>query len=329
MRRIGLGVVLAITLFAPFVVEAQQPGKVWRIGIASLYPGQHSPVALAILKEALRAKGYVEGQNLVLDIRDGDGTPERLNQLYRQLVNDGADVLIAQTNVNALAAKQATSKVPIVTLYVIDPLGLGLVKSLGRPGGNVTGMSYDPAPEHVGKLVEFLKQIAPSVTRLGILEEPGLYRETAPLYRHEVENAARALHLASKSFEVRRPEDLEAVFQSIAESGMNGLVVGGSSIVYLYREKVASLSARYRLPTAHIMRSIVEAGGLISYGPDTSEHLQQAAIYIDRLLKGATPADLPMQQPTKMIFAVNLKTAKSLGLTIPQTLLLRADQVIE
>jgi putative ABC transport system substrate-binding protein len=297
--------------------------------MAGFYPGQYPPEMLAILKEALRAKGYLEGRNLALDIRDGDGTPERLNELYRQLVNDKVDVLLAHSNVNALAAKQATSKVPIVMLYALNPVGLGVVKSLGRPGGNVTGMSYDPAPEHTGKLVELLKQSAPSVTRLGVLAEPALYGEAAPLYWQAAENAARALRLASKRFEVTRAEDVDGIFQAIAESGMNGLVVLGSNIVYRYRGKIVSLAARYRLPTAYALRPLVEAGGLMSYGPDPTEHWRLAAIYVDRLLKGATPADLPMQQPTRMIFAVNLKTARALGLTIPQSLLLRADEVIE
>src|SRR5262245_47357803 len=278
MRRVGLVVVLILSLvLMPLAGEAQQAEKIWRIGMAGFYRGQYTPEALAILKEALRAKGYVEGRNLVLDIRDGDGTPERLNELYRQLVADGADVLIAASNVNALAAKQATSKVPIVIVYAIDPVGLGLVKSLGRPGSNVTGTTQDPAPEFVGKLVEFLKQGVPSVTRLGVLGEPALAREAAEVYWRAVEDAARTLHLASKRFEVRRPEDLDSLFQSIAASGMNGLVVIGSNIVFQYRGKVASLSARYRLPTAHNLHQAVEAGGLMSYGPDTYEHWRKAA----------------------------------------------------
>ena len=225
-RRVFLGTMAGGLLAAPLAAEAQPAGKMWRIGMAGLYAGQHPPEPLAIFRETLRAEGYVEGRNLALDIRDGDGTRERLDELYRQLINAGADILIAHSNMNAVAAKQATSSIPIVVLYAIDPVGVGLVASLGRPSGNLTGMSYDPASEHVAKLVEFLRQGVPSVTRLGILAAPQQYGSKGfDRYWHAVENTAARLHLPTKRFIVTRREDVDGVFRSIPDSRINGRIV--------------------------------------------------------------------------------------------------------
>jgi putative ABC transport system substrate-binding protein len=324
-----LGALAGGLLAAPLAAEAQPAGRVWRIGMASLQPGQYPPEPFAILKEALQAKGYVEGRNIQLIVREGDGTRDTMLRLYRQLVAERVDILIAHANVNALAAKEITSSVPIVVLYATSPVEVGLVESLGRPGGNVTGCVWDQAPEHVSKLVEVLKEAAPSVTRVAILGEPQISGPASASYQEAVQSAARALHVSSKTFDLTRSEELDAVFKSMADGGMNGVIVLASNVAYRSRHKIVSLCARYRLPSAYNQWQIVEAGGLMSYGPDSNEQWRQAAVYIDRIVNGARPADLPMQQPTTTRLVINLKTAKALGLTIPQSLLQRADQVIE
>ena len=312
----------------PLAAEAQQAAKVPRIGFlaGSLAGGPHLPEAF---RQGLRALGYVEGRNVVIEYRDAEGKLERLPALAAELVALKVDVILAPSTVAALAAKQATRTLPIVFAAAGDPVGSGLVTSLARPSGNVTGSSI-LAPELVGKRLEQLKQAVPGVSRVAALWQPGGQGErTEKDMLKGAEVAARALGVRLQFVEARGPADLDRAFSDMTTARAGALTVLGSSMFFNERRRIVDLAAKHRLPAVYGLRDYVDAGGLMAYGPNVADLYRRAATYVDKILKGANPGDLPVEQPTKFEQVINLKTAKALGLTIPQSVLLRADEVIE
>jgi len=326
-RRTFLGMMAGSLLAAPLAAEAQPVAKVPRIGYLALNPTAN-PHLHEAFRQGLRDLGYVEGRNVVIESRDAEGKPERLPALAAELVALKVDVLVAQPTVAALAAKQATRTLPIV-FPVADPVSSGLVTSLARPGGNLTGLSI-LAPEMVGKGLELLKQAVPGVSRVAVLWDPGAFPErTAKDMRKEVEVAARALGVRLQFIEARGPDDFDRAFSEMTRARAGALTVLGGSMLFSERKRLVDLAAKNRLPAVYPWREGVDAGGLMAYGPNVADLFRRAATYVDKILKGAKPGDLPIEQPTKFELVINLKTAKALGLTIPRSLLQRADQVIE
>jgi putative ABC transport system substrate-binding protein len=317
----------AAVLAAPLAAEAQQAAKIFRIGYLATNPTPHFQEAF---RQGLRDLGYVEGRNLVIEDRDAEGKPERLPALAAELVALKVDVIVAPAStLAALAAKQATRALPVVFIGTADPVTSGLVTSLARPGGNVTGLS-NLAPELVGKWLELLKRAVPGVSRVAALWQPGALgerTEKGTLTRAEV--AARGLGVRLQFVEARGPEDFDRAFSDMTGARAGALTVLTSSMFFGERRRLVDLAAKHRLPAVYQWREFVDAGGLMSYGPNRPDWYRRAATYVDKILKGAKPADLPVEQPTKFELVINLKTAKALGLTIPQSLLQRADQVIE
>jgi ABC-type uncharacterized transport system substrate-binding protein len=321
----GLGAVLA----APLAVEAQQAAKVSRIGFLSLNASPNVHLGEAF-REGLRELGYVEGRNLVIEYRDAEGNFDRLPALVAELVALKVDVIVTGGGtLSALAAKQAIRTVPIVFASVPDPVTDGLVMSLRRPGGNITGLS-NLNSELVGKCLEQLKHAIPGVMQVAVIRQPGAVGErTERDMLKAAEVAARALGVRLQFVEARAPANFDRVFSNISTARADALTMLGSAMFFSERRRFVDLAAKNRLPVVYPQREFVEAGGLMSYGPDIADLFRRAATYTDKILKGAKPADLPVEQPTKFELVINLKTAKALNLTIPPSLLLRADQLIE
>jgi ABC-type uncharacterized transport system substrate-binding protein len=327
--RAALTVVLALGLLVvPLAAEAQLAAKIARIGYLALNlaAAPHLPKAF---RQGLRDLGYVEGRNVVIEYRDAEGKFERLPTLAAELVALKVDVIVVPSTPAALAAKQATRTLPIVFFQAGDPVMSGLITSLARPGGNVTGLSI-LAPELVGKCLELLKQVAPGVSRVAVLWQPGAIGERTDKDRlKRAEVAARALGVQLQVVEARGPADFDRAFSDMTRARAGALTALPSAMFTSERRRLVGLAAKNRLPTVYNAREFVDAGGLMSYGPNVADMFRRAATYVDRILKGAKPADLPVEQPTKFELVINLRTAKALGLTIPPSLLLRADQVIE
>jgi putative tryptophan/tyrosine transport system substrate-binding protein len=314
-------------LAAPLAVEAQQADKMARIGWLAVNLAAFPHVREAFL-QGLRDLGHVEGRNVVIEYRSAEGKSERLPALAAELVALKVDVIVAPSTPEALAAKQATRTLPIVFAVAADPVASGLVTGLAQPGGNVTGLSI-LAPELIGKRLEQLTQAVPGVSRVAVLWQPGaLGKRTDNDMLKEAEVAARALGVRLQFVEARGPADFDRAFSDMTRARAGALIVLPSPI-FSERRHLVDLAAKNRLPAVYTWREYVDAGGLMSYGPDLADMLRRAATYVDKILKGAKPADLPIEQPTKFELVINLKTAKALGLTIPQSLLQRADQVIE
>jgi putative ABC transport system substrate-binding protein len=327
-RRAFIGTVAGGLLAAPLAAEAQQAAKIARIGYlaGSLAGNPHLPEAF---RQGLRDLGYVEGRTVVIEYRDAEGKLERLPALAVELVALKVDVILAGGTPQALAAKQATRTLPIVFAAHADPVGSGLVTSLARPGGNVTGLSL-LAPELVGKRLEQLKQAVPGVNRVAVLWEPGAYVElTERDILKETEVAARALGVRLQFVEARGPADFDRAFSDMTRARAGALTVLPSTMFIIERRRLVDLAAKNRLPAVYTSREYVDAGGLMSYGPNIADLFRRAATYVDKILKGAKPGDLPVEQPTKFELVINLKTAKALGLTIPPSVLSRADEVLQ
>jgi ABC-type uncharacterized transport system substrate-binding protein len=330
MRLIGLAVILAVSLaLAPLSAEAQEATKVARIGYLGFHIASNPQQRQAFL-EGLRDLGYVEGRNLVIEYRDAEGKFDRLPALAAELVALKVDVIVAGGGTaGALAAKQATRTLPIVTTGVGDPVADGLVTSLPRPSGNVTGLSL-AHPELVGKLLELLKQAVPGLNRVALLFKPDAApSRTMKRFLKEADVAAQALRVRLQVVEARGPADFERAFSDMSKARAGALTVIATAVFVSARRHLADLAVKNRLPTIFSLREFVDAGGLMSYGPDLVDLSRRAATYADKILKGAKPGDLPVEEPTKFEFVINLKTAKALGITIPQSVLGRADQVIE
>ncbi len=328
-RRMFLAAWAGGLLAAPLAAGAQQAGKIARIGYLSLDGATSAGTREAFL-QGLRDLGYVEGRNVVIQYRDAKGKPERLPALAAELVALKVDVILAGGTLHALAAKQATRILPIV-FAAAEPVSSGLVTSLARPGGNVTGVSVFTQEELVGKRLELLKLAVPGVSRVAVHWQPGGYGEERAekdmLKGAEV--AGRALGVRLQIVEARGPADLDRAFSEMTGARAGALTVVTSSMFFSERSRLVGLAAKNRLPAVYGGREFVAAGGLIGYGLNTSDLFRHAATYVNKILKGAKPGDLPIEQPTKFELMINLKTAKALGLTIPPSLLLRADQVIE
>jgi putative tryptophan/tyrosine transport system substrate-binding protein len=321
----GLGALLA----APLGADAQQAAKVARIGwlALNLAAAPHVPDAF---RQGLRDLGYVEGRNVVIEYRDAEGKPERLPALAAELVALKVDVIVAPGTPQALAAKQATSTLPIFFASAAsDPVTSGLVTSLARPGGNVTGLT-GLGPELVGKCLEQLTQAVPGVTVVAVLWQPGsLGERTEKEMLKGAQVAGRALGVRLQFVEARGPAEFDWAFSDMTRAHAGALTVVGSAMFFNERRRLVALAADHRLPTVFPWKDGVDTGGLMSYGPNGPDLFRRAATYVDKILKGARPADLPVEQPTKFDLVINLKAAKALGLTIPPSLLARADQVIE
>jgi len=323
-----LGTLAGGLLAVPLAAEAQQAAKVPRIGYLAVQPAAN-PHLHEAFRQGLRDLGYVEGRNVVTEYREAEGKPERLPALAAELVALKVDVLVAQPTVGALAAKQATRTLPIVFIAVADPVTSGLVTSLARPGGNVTGLSTF-GPDLVGKCLEQLKRAVPGVSRVAVLWHPGAVLErTAKDMLKEAEVAARALGVRLQFIEARGPDDFDRAFSEITRARASALTVFGSSMFFSERRRLVGLAAKNRLPAVYTWREGADAGGLMAYGPNIPDLFRRAATYVDKILKGAKPGDLPVEQPTKFELVINLKTAKALGLTIPRSVLGRADEVIQ
>jgi putative tryptophan/tyrosine transport system substrate-binding protein len=307
-------------LAAPLAAEGQPVGKVYRIGL--LRAGEPPNFWIDEFREGLRELGYVEGQNLVIEFRIGP--LDQLPQLAEDLVRSRVDVIVASASSAGMAAKKATTSIPIVFTTLSHPVEIGLIKSLARPGGNITGVTVN-AGTTVTKRLELLRELVPRLKQVAVLVHPA--HPTDPVQRKEMEEAARALGLQLKPTAVTAPEDFEAAFKAV--SGAGALLNIDTPLFTTYRTQFVELAARNRLPAIWSNGIIVEAGGLMSYGTYIPALFRRAAIYVDKVLKGARPGDLPVEQPTRFELVINLKTAKALGLTIPPSLLQRADQVIE
>jgi putative ABC transport system substrate-binding protein len=328
MRLIGLAIVLALTLLAPLVAEAQQAGRIYRVGVPWIPPREDVLPLIRVLEDGLRERGYGVGQNLVIDHRFADGQPERLPNLIADLVRLNVDVLVVGLNPVAIAARQATSTIPIVTTIATDPVNAGLVKSLARPGGNLTGLSADTGPELAGKILEFLKEILPTgPTRLAVLWNSSTTNYD-PHWR-ALEEDARRSSVTLVRVPVQRADELEHAFEIMRREQARGALILADQLIFVHRHRINDLARYSRLPTIWTSREFVVAGGLLSYGPNVPDLYRRAATFVDKILKGAKPGDLPIEQPTKFELVINLKTAKALGLTIPPSVLGRADQVID
>jgi putative ABC transport system substrate-binding protein len=326
-RRVFLAS-LAGGLFAgPGIVQAQQTGKVYRIGYLAAASAAVSARFRGAFRQGLRELGWVEGQNIVIEFRFAEGRFDRLPDLAAELARLKVDVIVAQPTPAAVAARNATATIPIVMMNVGDPVGLGLIASLARPGGNVTGMSYSVRMETFGKSLELLKTAIPNIRRVAVLSNPGNPAHALAISSLKV--GAQSLAMDLQFLGARGPNEFEAAFGAMTKERAGAVLVVADSLFLVHRARLADLTAKHRLPSMHGLREMVEAGGLMSYGPDSTYQSRYAATYVDKILKGAKPADLPVEQPTKFEFVVNLKTAKTLGLTLPQSLLVRADDVIE
>ncbi len=328
-RRTFLAGTGAVLLAAPLAAEAQPAARIARIGCLGIDLAADPANRDAFLQN-LRALGYVEGRNLAIEYRDAKGKPERFPALAAELAALKVDVIVTfGGTAAALGAKQATRIIPIVFHAVGDPVPDGLVASLARPGGNVTGLSL-AAPELVGKWLELLKQAVPGVNRVALL----LKRDAAPdptiqAYLKAGEGAASSLGMQLQVVEARGPEDFDRAFADMSKARAGALAIVSTPVFNSARRRLVEQAARNRLPSVYSLRMYVDAGGLMSYGPDVREMARRAAAYVDKILKGAKPADLPVEQPTKFELVINLKTAKALGLTIPPSLLGRADEIIQ
>jgi putative ABC transport system substrate-binding protein len=311
-------------LAAPFGTFAQQPGKVWRIGFLTGRKGRPDPTFDAVL-QGLRELGYVEGKNILMEYRAVGENPERTASLVAEVVQLNVDVIVSPTFSMVVAAKRATKTIPIVGVIAGDPVAAGLADSLARPGSNFTGIAR-LTRELSGKRLELLKDMIPGIALVGIL----WHANESTQLREEYEVAARTLKLQLHSLVVRGPNpDLEGAFQSAAKQGVHALIVPRNPIILNYTKQISDLAIKHRLPSICEGREFTDAGGLISYSTNDTESFKRAAYYVDKILKGAKPGDLPIEQPTRFDLIINMKTANALGIKIPQTILVRADKVIE
>ncbi len=330
MKKLALILAIALgVLIASPAADAQPPGKVYRIGVLSNSPPTIPGVARnwEAFRQGLSERGWIEGQNILIEHRFTEGRVKRLLSLAAELVSLKPDLIVTASTPAARAAKQATSMIPIVMVYVFDPVRLGLVASLARPGGNVTGVAFIAGPEIAGKYLELLKEAVPKVSRVAVLSNPD--SPASPFLLRETQVAAQVLAVKLQILEVQSPNELEGAFAAMSRERAGALLVLGHPFTFYHAKRIADLAAKSRLPAVYPFRESVEAGGLMAYAADAPDMYRRAAVYVDKILKGAKPGDLPVEQPTKFELVINLKTAKALGLTIPQSLILRGAQVIQ
>ena len=325
-RRTFLAGTGAVLLATPLAAEAQPRGKVYRIGVLEVVSVTSNTINLAAFREGLKELGYADGQNFMIEYRSADGRPERFPDLVEELVRLKVDVILTRGTPAALAAKRATTTIPIVMASSGDPLATGLVASLAHPGGNVTGLSA-LATEIEGKQLELVRGIVPKITRIGFL-----FNMSNPVRQaewKEAEPLARSAGLQPQLIDLRKAGDLDATLDAAMRQRIGALIVGVDAVTQANREQIAQTLIKRRLPSMSREREFVEAGGLMSYGVHYPDLYRRAGVYVGKILKGAARADLPVEQPTKLELVINLKTAKALGLTIPPSLLGRADEVIQ
>ncbi len=321
-RRVFITFLAGGLLAAPPVAGAQQAGKVYRIGVVT--STAHFTHAF---RQGLRELDYVEGQNVIVEQRSTQGQSDRFPELVAELIRLKVDVLVVSGIFGVRAAKRATTTIPIVFLGVTDPVGSGIVASLAHPGGNITGTSVALGEGFVGKWVELLKEAAPKASQVAVLWNSS--NPTAATYLKEVQGTAQAVQVRLDLVDARNLAELDRSFAAIAASRARGLIVTADPFFFSNRAKLLQFASTRRLPAIYFFRDFVDDGGLMAYGPSLADSFRRAATYVDRIFKGAKPGDLPVEQPTKFELVINLKTAKALGLTIPPSLLARADQVIE
>jgi ABC-type uncharacterized transport system substrate-binding protein len=317
-----------VTVASVCVVEAQQSSKVPRIGYVSGGADTHTPEpTVEAFRQGLRDLGYIEGKTILVEYRSQEGKADRGPGLVAELIQLKVDVLVLATSPAIRAAKKATKTIPIVMVTTADPVAIGLVDSLARPGGNITGVTRITRDLN-GKRLELLKDVVPTTSRVGVLLQAG--STSGGIHFKEYETAARALKIELQLLEVRAPNpDFDAAFQTAAKGRVSALITITNSLTSFYRKKIADLAIKNRMPSIYESSPYVEAGGLISYSANEAESFRRAATYVDKILKGAKPADLPVEQPMKFELVINLKTAKQIGLTIPQSVLYRADKVVQ
>jgi putative ABC transport system substrate-binding protein len=326
-RRAFLGA-LALAAALPREARAQPAGRVYKVGYLQTSTREQQLHLIKAFEESLRDLGYRVGQNVVIEYRFAQARLERLPELAADLVRLKVDVIVTGVNSNTIAAKQATTTIPIVMANGSDPVGAGLVASLARPGGNITGLTSDTGDEITGKRVELLKEILPKLSRVAVLWNPDLVSATQARLTAAAD-AARKLRRAPLPVEARGLDDLERAFASMIKERAGALVVLGGAVRFNYRGQIGSMATRNRLPAIAGVKEYAEAGLLLIYGVSQPDLWRRAATYVDKILKGAKPADLPVEQPTKFELVINLKTAKALGLTLPQSFVARADEVIQ
>ncbi len=325
-RRVFLGTMAGGLLAAPLAAEAQQAVKIPRIGYLGPTYAAGGKHLLDAFREGMRELGYVEGKNIVIEYRWAEGKYDRFPDLAAELVRLKLDLIVAVSTPGAQAAKRATKTIPIVMVGIADPVAVGLVASVARPGGNITGLTFI-SPELTGKRLELLKEVVPGLTRVAVLANPG-HPGSAPQVR-EAQVAAQALGLQLQLWELRDPKEFDSAFSAMSREGVGALNVLSDALFQAERRRIADLAAMHRLPAIHFVKEYAAAGGLMAYGASLPDQFRRAASYVDKILKGAKPADLPVEQPTKFELVINLKTAKALSLTISPSVLLRADEVIE
>lgn len=328
IKRAGRFALALALLAAPLAVDAQQPGNSYRIGYLGISPPSTPDILRNVeaFRQGLGELGWVEGKNIVIEWRYSAGRGERFPDLAAELVRLKVDLIVAVAAPATHASKQATTTIPIVGIALADPVGQGLVASLARPGGNVTGLAT-LFPELAAKRLELLKETLPGVSRVAVLwnaANPGNVLQIG-----ETKVAAQTLGLRLQSVEVRGPEDFQGAFAAMTRGRPEALVSLADPLIFTYRTQIVDFAAKSRLPAMHPFRESVEAGGLMAYSVNIPDMFRRAATYVDKILRGAKAGDLPIEQPTKFEFVINIKTAQALGLTIPQSLLLRADQVVE
>jgi putative ABC transport system substrate-binding protein len=328
MRRREVIAGIGTTLAWPLSARAQQPaGRVYRVGYFAITSRERSLHLMKAFEEGLRSLGYRVGENVVIEYRFADGELARLPALATDLVRLGVDIIVSGNNVTTVAAMKATTTIPIVMPNSAEPVSAGLVASLARPGGNVTGFSSEPGDEIYGKRLEFLKETLPNLSRVGILWNPDFAPNLERL--KSTRETSQALGLTLVPAEARELDALEQAFATMVRERAQVLVVLSDGVLFNCRGQIGVVAVRNRLPAISAVREYAEAGLLLSYGIDLPDQFRRSAVFVDKIFQGAKPADLPVEQPTKFELVINLKTAKALGIIVPPTLLARADEVIE
>ena len=327
--KLGLAFLLvSASSCAPLAAWAQQPRKVYTVGYLTVPSRETAQDGANAFQGGLRDLGWVEGQNVRVEYRFADSNLDRLPHLAAELVRLRVDVIVAGATPAVIAAKNATRTIPVVMFLPGDPVGSGLVASLARPGGNVTGLAGSAGPEIYGKQLQLLKDAFPRISRVAILMNRATKRFHA-LGLRETEIAAQALGLQRQVLEVRDPREFDNVFAALTTASSDAILVPADPLFFQHRARLAELAAKTRLPAMWGLREFAEAGGLMAYSPNIVDLARRAATYVDKILRGTKPADLPVEQPTKFDFVINMRTAKALGLTIPPSFLLRSDEIIQ
>jgi putative ABC transport system substrate-binding protein len=323
-RRTFIGGVAKALLIAPLAARAQQAAKVYRIGILEAIPAAQNTANLAALRKGLRELGYVEGRNLIIEYRSADGRAERFPELASEMVGLKVDLILTRGTPAARAAKNATGTIPVIMATMGDPRAI--VASFARPGGNITGVTTF-STELTAKRIQLLNELVPKLSRVALLHNMG--NPAAPPEWEETKAAARALGLQAELLDVRSQDELRRALESAARQRVDALLIGADGLTQMHQQTIVDLVARNRLPAAYPSREFVEAGGLFAYAVNYADLYFRLASFADKIIKGAKPAELPVEQPTKFELVINVKTAKALGLAVPQSLLLQANQVIQ